>query len=245
MPQQDLSSDTLDMILAWPQLRSKVEPPPLVSWDALLHFLQPCWLHKLSHSHPRPSPGLVITKLLLKDTPSSHSLATSSAFPVLSLPSSLGTVLSACSLGSLPRPQLITSATLPGNLPTPLPPIPHTWGGGGSQRPPPFSPGWQEQRPPDLTAMPGSQGLAALEKPLSRPLPPRTYQIPPACPTPTATPRGPHLLPQRNCGRPQRRQLGPGQAPSSSPTSWHPRLFLLASPYVRGHLPSGLSHPQP
>ena len=118
------------MILAWPQLRSKVEPPPLVSWDALLHFLQPCWLHKLSHSHPRPSPGLVITKLLLKDTPSSHSLATSSAFPVLSLPSSLGTVLSACSLGSLPRPQLITSTTLPGYLPTPLPPIPHTWGGG-------------------------------------------------------------------------------------------------------------------
>lgn len=107
-----------------------MEPPPLVSWDALLHFLQPCWLHKLSHSHPRPSPGLVITKLLLKDTPSSHSLATSSAFPVLSLPSSLGTVLSACSLGSLPRPQLITSTTLPGYLPTPLPPIPHTWGGG-------------------------------------------------------------------------------------------------------------------
>lgn len=134
---------------------------------------------------------------------------------------------------------LFPAISLPPCLPS------HTPGGGGSQRPPPFSPGWQEQRPPDLTAMPGSPGLAALKKPLSRLLPPRTYQIPPACPTPIATPRGPHLLPQRNCGSPQRRQLGPGQAPSSSPTSWHPRLFLLASPYVRGHLPSGLSHPQP
>ena len=67
-----------------------VGPPPLVSWNAPLRLLHPCWLSKFSHSHPQPHPGLVITGLPLQTphTPSSHSLATHPVFPVLSLPPS-------------------------------------------------------------------------------------------------------------------------------------------------------------
>lgn len=42
-----------------------------MSWNALLHFLRPCWLGKVCHSHPQPHPGLVITELLFTDVPRS------------------------------------------------------------------------------------------------------------------------------------------------------------------------------
>lgn len=129
---QDLSSDALDNILADLAKVSEVEPPTLVSWNALLHFLHPCWLRKFSHSRhshtqalsspscPSQTPG----------TSSSHSLATNSVFPVLCLPCSQRSILSARppALG----PSLDHNSSLQPlshlNFFTPFLSIPPTWG---------------------------------------------------------------------------------------------------------------------
>lgn len=116
VPGQDLSSDTVDTILALAK-GSKVGPPPLVSWDAPLHFLHHRWLRRFSrYTHSRTqvlsSPSCSSETLLHQPTRQSQALIFHSLPVFLPQP-----VFSACGPGPLPRSPLITAV-----LPSPQPP---------------------------------------------------------------------------------------------------------------------------
>lgn len=219
-------------------------PPPLVSWNAPLRLLHPCWLSKFSHSHPQPHPGLVITGLPLRTphTPSSHSLATHPVFPVLSLP---------------PSPRLFA---LQGRLPWVLPSTTarhlrcsalsfltlflHPTHLGLRPR------GLLERCPQDGAAESDPTPhlrLAVLPKPLGGPLPPdsipslSSHFLEPHSATPPPSSRWLHLLPHGRRGGPQRRTPQLSAASSSSRTF----LILSSSPWSQKKTRPSLSESPP
>lgn len=151
---------------------SEVGPPPLVSWDAPLHFLQHRSLHRFgSYTHSRTqllsSPSRSSETLLCQPTRRSQALIFHSLPVFLPQP-----VFSACGPGSLPRSQFIAAVLLSPQPPQPFPPIPPTPG----RRTPwshPLSPGcWGCRRnsphhPVSLQSQ--SPGVGCLSRSLHRP----------------------------------------------------------------------------